>query len=302
MNTNFAEQLSNAFAEVVARVGASVVRIDGGGRWPSSGVVWDREGRIVTTAQAIRCAEEVEVGLPDGTTATASIVGADFGTDLSVLKLDQPAPSPVETSDGSGARVGELVLALGRPGKSARASLGILSALGSEVWRTPLGGKVERYVQPDFSAQPGFSGGPLVTADGKALGINSFALSRGSPVTLPTATVQRVVDAIIAHGHVRRGYLGLSSQAVRLPSPIDGQDVGLLVSAVAPDSPSSKAGIVLGDVVLQLAGKPVRGVDELLELLDQDLVGKEVELKLLRGGASTAVKVTVGERPARTGR
>ena len=146
---------------------------------------------------------------------------------------------------------------------------------------------------------PGFSGGPLVNADGNFIGINSSALRGGGPLTIPVATARRVADALLQHGRVRRGYLGVGAQPTRLPEAVAaqlGQRSGLLLISVEQDSPADKAGLFLGDVIVSLGGQPVHRIGELLALLSGDRVGQDVEVKILRGGQLQTVSVTVGDR------
>ncbi|MFL5318849.1 MAG: S1C family serine protease [Myxococcaceae bacterium] len=286
-------QLSESFASLVSQNGNSVLRIEARRRWPASGVVWSADGLIVTTHHAVEFDEDIEVGLPDGGTVSAALVGRDPSTDLALLRADSKSLTPAQFGGLDALKVGNLVLALARPGRSVRATLGIVSALGSEEWRTWSGGKIERYLQPDVSAYPGFSGGALVDSNGKVLGVNSWGLMRGHPVTIPTATLKRVVDTLLSHGQVRRGWLGVSTQPVRLPG---GEARGLLVSGVANDSPASKAGLLLGDVITEFDGQKVEGLDELLALLDEERIGKEVAVKILRAGNAQELKLTVSAR------
>jgi S1-C subfamily serine protease len=147
---------------------------------------------------------------------------------------------------------------------------------------------------------PGFSGGPLVDSSGKFLGINSSALLRGgTTITIPTATVKRVVATLLAHGQVRRGYLGVGAQPTRLPGAIAsqlGQETGLLLVSVEPNSPAEQGKLFMGDTIVSLAGKPVRHLDDLFATLSGDRVGTAVPVKFLRGGQTQELLVTIGER------
>jgi S1-C subfamily serine protease len=177
--------------------------------------------------------------------------------------------------------------------------LGIVSALG-EGWRTPAGGRVEPYLQTDLVMYPGFSGGPLVDVAGGVLGLNTSALLRGISLAVPTPTVRQVVETLLAHGRVRRGYLGVGAQPVRLPADLAeqvGQETGLLLVSVEPDAPADEAGLTLGDTIVALDGQPVRHMDELLALLGGDRVGASVPAGIVRGGQTQELTVTIGERP-----
>jgi len=295
---NAAQDLSASLAQIVEKVGQSVVRVEDGRGRPSTGVVWDDSGLIVSASHSQEREDSLEVGLHDGSTVKATLVGFDNSTDVALLKVDQKLPVPT-WSDGADLRVGNLVLLLGRPGKTARASLGIASAVGKDEWRTSAGGKVDRYIQADVSRSPGFSGGPLVDMNGNLLGMYSSALARGAHTIIPTPTLKRVLPALQQHGKVQRGFIGVGVYPVRLPDDIAkqlNQEDGVVVVALQPDGPAQKAGLVLGDVLIQLDGKPVTSPGELIGLLDPDKVGKTVTAKVSRAGAVRDVGITVATR------
>jgi S1-C subfamily serine protease len=146
---------------------------------------------------------------------------------------------------------------------------------------------------------PGFSGGPLVDAAGFVRGLNTSAMSRGTSITITTLTVRKVVEAVLSHGKVRRGYLGIGAQPVRLPANLSQQleqEIGLMLVSVEANSPAEKGGLLLGDILVALDDDPVQVIDELLMQLNSDRVGKEVTVRVIRGGQLQDVKLTVGER------
>jgi S1-C subfamily serine protease len=289
------QSLSEQMADAVESVAPSVVRVGGRRRMGASGVVWAADGVIVTTHHVVR-RERLSVGLPDGEKVSASLAGRDPTTDLAVLRVDT-GDLTAATWDDSQLRVGQLALALARPGRGVQATLGVISALG-ESWHTGAGGEIDRYLQTDVLMYPGFSGGPLLAGNTFA-GINSSALVRGASVTIPATTVRRVVEALLSHGRVRRGYLGVSTQPVRLPAPLAesvGQETGLLIVNVEPDSPAGEAGLLLGDTLVRLDGEPVRHHDDLVGLLSGERVGRKVPLQVVRGGELRELNVTIGER------
>lgn len=297
--TDALSSLSEAMATTVGNAGTGVVRIEGRKRLPASGIVWSADGVIVTAHHVLQRDDGIQVGLPDGQAVPATLVGRDPTTDLAVIRVQATGLAPLAQagSEPDSLQVGHLVLALGRPGQSVQATLGIVSALG-ESWRTPVGGMVDRYVQTDVVMYPGFSGGPLINASSQVVGLNSSALLRGVSLTIPSTTVQRVVETLLAHGRVRRGYLGVSTQPVRLPAGLMqqlGQETALLLVAVEPGSPAEKGGLLLGDSIVSLDGSPVRHHDDLLALLSADRVNKPVSLKIIRGGQIQDIQVTVGE-------
>lgn len=290
-------QLSDALAAAVEEAGKSVVRVEGRRRMAASGIMWRDDGIIVTANHVVKRDEGIGVGLPDGQKSQASVVGRDASTDLAVLRLD--GATGVAAKLGENPQVGHLALALGRPGHTVQATLGIVSALGTEAWRTPMGGQVDRYLQTDVVMYPGFSGGPLVDSTGRVLGLNSSALVRGVSVALPVTTLSSVVDTLVAHGRLRRGYLGISTQPVRLPAPTAealAQETGLLIVGVEPDSPADQGGLVLGDAIVGVDGSRVRHHDDLLALLSGDRVGRKVPVRILRGGQDHTINLTIGER------
>ena len=290
--------LSEALAGAVAAAAPSVVRIEGRKRLPASGIAWSSDGVVVTAHHTLEHEENIVAGLENGETVPATLVGRDATTDLAVLRLSASSLVPPTWADPEALRVGHLALALGRPGQTVRATMGIVSALG-KAWYTPAGGRIAPYHQTDVAMYPGFSGGPLVDANGKFLGLNSSALLRGVSVAVPAPTLRRVVESLLAHGKVRRGYLGVGNQPVRLPAvPAErlGQETGLLLVSVAPGSPAEQHGLHLGDTIVSLDGQPVRNPDELLALLSDDRIGKAVPVGIVRGGNLEDLTVTVGER------
>jgi S1-C subfamily serine protease len=297
------ESLSNDLAGAVERAGQSVVAINARRRIPASGVHW-RPGIIVAAHHTIQREEEITVSLADGSTVAATLAGRDPTTDLAVLKADQAKVPVASFADGSGVRVGALVLALGRPGSAVTASLGVISTVGGE-WRTWHGGNIDRFVRLDISIYDGFSGGPLVDASGRVLGLNTSGLSRGAALAIPVATVNRVVDQLVKSGRVARGYLGLGMQAVRLPTALAERlslpnDIGLMVVSAEPGGPGDRAGILIGDVLVAVGDTAVADPGELLGFLGGDQIGKTVTTRIIRAGESTNVTITIGERPQRS--
>jgi S1-C subfamily serine protease len=285
--------LSDHLASLVERTAPSVVRVDGR-RFPASGLAWS-EDLVLTTAHAVERDASLSVTM-EGDPLPATLVGRDPGTDLALLRVEGKLV-PARTGDGEGLKVGHLVLALGRPGRTVRARLGVVSALGGEV-RLPGGGRLERYLESDVDPRRGFSGGPLVGTGGEVLGVNTGALLRGTLVTVSTVTLRRVVEGILS-GRNQRGYLGIGSMPVRLPAHLverAGAPTGLLVTAVEPGSPAETAGLSLGDVILSLDGVAVGDLSDLLAFLAEDRAGKVIAARVLRGGAVQELTVTVGVR------
>lgn len=293
------KSLSDALAATVEAAGSGVVRVDARRRLPASGIVWSSEGVIVTAHHVVERDDNIGIGLPRNETVSASLVGRDPSTDLAVLRVEGADLTPPTWAEPESLNVGHLVLGLGRPGRTVQATLGIVSAL-DEGWRTPAGGRVEPYLQTDLVMYPGFSGGPLVDVNGGVLGLNTSALLRGISLSVPTPTVRQVVETLLAHGRVRRGYLGVGAQPVRLPAALAdqlGQETGLLLVSVEPEGPADHAGLTLGDAIVALDGQPVRHMDELLALLGGDRVGASLPIRIVRGGQVQELTVAIGERP-----
>ena len=292
------KSVSEAMAGLAENAGQSVVRVEGRNRLPASGVVYAADGIIVTSHHVVERDDKLRVGLPTGETVDAELVGRDPGTDLAVLRVAATGLTPAAWVDAGDLRVGNLILALGRPGQSVQATLGIVSALGG-AWRTGGGGEIDRYLQTDVVMYPGFSGGPLTTADGRFGGINSSALARGVSVTIPAATVARVVATILAHGRMPRGYMGVGIQPVRLDTALQeqlGQATGLMLMSVEAGGPAAEGGLLQGDVVVTLDGGAVRQLDDLQALLTGDRVGRRVAVRYVRAGAVQEAAVTVGQK------
>ena len=291
-------ELSDDLAKSVEAAAPSVVRVEGRRRLAGSGFIWSADGLIVTANHVVRKDSAIRVGLHDGRTLEANVAGRDPSTDLAVLKLEADGLTGA-TQAAKNYRVGHLVLALGRPGRTVQATMGIVSALG-DSWRTPMGGQIDRYVQTDVVMYPGFSGGPLVAAGGQVLGMNSSALMRGVSMTVPTTTLEQVVEALAKHGRLKRGFLGVSTQAVRLPPGVQeelNQKSGLLIVSVEAGSPAEEGGLLLGDAVVGISEASIRHHEDLLSHLGGDVVGEKTPVKIVRGGEIRTINVTIGERP-----
>ena len=292
------QTLSNGLADIVKTSGPAIVRVEARRHTPASGIIWSAEGLIITANHVVRRDDNITIGLADGQTAPATLVGRDPTTDLAVLQVSGGSFAPLAHAGEAEMGVGHFVLALGRPGRTVQATLGIVSALG-DSWRTPMGGQIDHYLQTDVVMYPGFSGGPLVGASGALLGLNTSGLSQGVSLAIPIGTLSRVVDALRAHGRVRRGYLGVSTQRVRLPEVAAaevGQSTGLLVIAVEKGSPAEEGGLTLGDTLLSVSGRAIHSHEDLLAALAGEAVGQKEVVRVLRGGQVQELMVKIGER------
>jgi S1-C subfamily serine protease len=294
-------ELSSQLATAVEVAANSVVAIHARRRIPSSGIIW-RHGVIVSASHTVRRDDEIPVTLPNGDSTIATLAGRDSATDLIALRVQGGGAKShtAPKADSSSLRVGSLVLAVGRPGKNVSASFGIVSAVG-DGWRTWQGARIDRGLRLDLSVYDGFSGGPLVDASGAVLGLNNSALARGTPMALPANAVDRVLDELLERGHVRRPFIGVAVQPVALsPSLVKqhglGNDSGLLILSIAESSPAEKAGILLGDVLLEADGQTLGRPDDLLDALSGVANNAAVSLKVLRGGTIKSVSVTPADR------
>ena len=298
--TTLLESLSNELATAVEVGGRAVVAIHARRRIPASGVHW-RQGVIVATNHTINRDENITVTLPDGTTAPVTLAGRDPSTDLAVLRLAGQSLATAQLRLDPPPSVGELVIALGRPGPKLTASWGVMSSVAG-AWRTWRGGEIDSLLRLDVSIYDGFSGGPLIDAAGRVLGINSSGLARGAAVTIPVATVERPVGELLERGTIRRAYLGIGTQPVRVPQSLARRlelknTVGLLIASVEPGGPADRDGVLLGDVLLALDGADVSDPTDVLAQLGGDRVGRPIAALVIRGGQVQTLQVTPGERP-----
>ena len=289
---------SDALAAAVERAGASVVRVDARRRYPASGVVWGSGGLVLTADHVLERDEDLSVGLPDGRTVPATIVGRDAGTDLALLRPEASPLTPIER--GPAPKVGHVSLLVARPGNSLATSIGVVSALGGpgRAWR---GGRLEGIIRTDASFYPGFSGGPLVDTAGRMLGLATARFGGEAGLAISLETVERVTAALLSHGRIKRGFLGLHSQPVRLPAALQQrlgltQESGLLVLAVESGAPAERGGLMIGDVLVTFAGQPTRHTEDLLGLLGPERVGQATPARVIRGGEWHDLSLTPGER------
>lgn len=293
-------RLSNDLAEAVETAGAATVTVNARRRLPATGIVWSADGLVVTANHVVERDDELTVGLADGRTVDAKLLGRDPGSDLALLKIEASDLTPAKRT-ATPVKPGHLVLAIGRPGPSGpMASFGVVSIVGG-AWRTQRGGSVDGFIRADVAMLPGFSGGPLVGADGAVLGLNSSHFGRGGGMTIPSAAIDAVIASLQQHGKVRRGFLGIGAQAVAIPAALAQsagieQETGLVVVGVEAGGPAERDGVYLGDVIVSVNGTPVTSVEALQDSLAGDLVGQPAQVTVLRGGAVQQITVTVGER------
>ncbi len=241
--SNPLSDFSNALTAAVEKGGAYTVLVDARKRFPASGIAY-AEDLVLTADHAVTREDGIRVGLADGRMLEATLAGRDPGSDLALIRLDQKALTPAQTSDS--VKVGQLVMALGRPsGAGMQASWGIVTAIAGPA-RTHRGGLLDEYIQTETTNYPGFSGGALVNAEGEALGINTSGLTRGSLLTIPVKVAWRIADSLARHGSVKRGYLGVRTQPVEIPEAARKslereQNTGLLLLWLEENGPAQKS-------------------------------------------------------------
>jgi S1-C subfamily serine protease len=293
-------ELSNALAQVTERAAASVAAVHSEARGSSSGVVW-QEGVIVTAEHALRRDEEIHATLPDGRVVPATLVGRDPSTDLAVLKCAEAGNRFIERGEVSAAKPGSITLVVGRTRASGPvAALGVVSLVVAER-RTWSGSLLTPYIRLDVGLQPTAVGGAVVDAHGKVVGIASPRFARFGAIAIPAATVDRVAETLLKKGRIPRGYFGVALQPVRLPEQLrqslqHKEKTAAIILEVEPDGPAHKAGIVIGDILISLAGQPVSRPENVQWHLQSENIGKSLAAKILRGGTVRDVTIAVGDR------
>ena len=287
--------LSGQLADIVAAVSPSVVQV-AGRRRPASGIVFGPEA-VLTTTRALGREDGLHVTSGDGRSLEAELAGWDPTTNLAVLRaagLNVPAARAAETP----ARVGNLAVAVARSWSNAvTGSFGVVSVIGGPL-PTGRGRAIDEVIRTTAPMHDGFSGGALFDTTGRVIGVATAAQIRGLGVVIPAAIAWATAKTILEHGGAKRGYLGIAGHAVKLPEKqrSDDRDSALLVVGVTDGSPADSAGLLVGDVLMAFDDHPVESPEDLLELLVGDRVGRQVNARVLRGGASRDVSVTVGER------
>ncbi|PHJ67478.1 LuxR family transcriptional regulator [Nostoc linckia z18] len=294
--------LSNSLADTVEQAGSAVVAVNAGKRISPSGIHW-RKGIIITSDESLGRYEEITITVSDGKTQPVSFLGHDPSTDIAVFQLQNYQLPVVQIGDATNLKVGHLVLGLARSSQGdLRAAMGAVSVV-TGAWQSMSGGNIDQFIRPDITFYPGFAGGPLVDVAGYIVGMNTSG-RRGTVLTIPAATIDRVVNQLLTKGHISRGYLGVGMQPVRLPSNLKtalnlATATGVIVVNVEPSAPADNAGLLLGDVLVTFDGVAVSDTNDVLALLNNsDRIGKLVNVQLVRGGALINLDILIGERPA----
>ena len=299
MTNSILETISSEFAAAAKKAGGSVVAVHARRWMPTSGIEW-KKGVVVTVHHGVQ-RDDIKVLLDGGRTVSAKLAGRDPSTDIAVLRIEEGSSGAPQLGDSTSLRLGHLVLALGRTRRGDLvASSGIIGGISGE-WRNRRGGQLDQHIRLDLALYPGFSGGPLLNAKGEVVGINTRGLGHGRAVTVPVATVNRIVEELLEKGHIARPYLGIAMQPVEVPENMRSKlptqtRVGLLVIHVENGAPAEKAGVLLGDVLFEVGGKTVEHVDAIQDSLSTAKIGDVLQVKVIRAGEIKPVSITLGER------
>jgi S1-C subfamily serine protease len=312
------EALFDAYSEAVVRAvekaGPAVLHLEmkagGRGRSPrhrpvgsGSGLILTPDGFALTNSHVVRGGISLRATLPDGSEYTATVVGDDPDTDLAVLRLNGTGLPLVELGDSSVLRPGQLVVAIGNPlGFQATVTTGVVSALGRSM-RAQSGRLIEDVIQTDAALNPGNSGGPLVSSRGSVIGICTAVIAgaQGICFAVPINTARFVIPRLIRDGRVRRSWIGIGAQAIRLSrrrvqlSHLRGE-LAVLVTEVMPGGPAELAGVHPRDIILAIGGTPVISVDDLQRLLTDELIGRELSIEVLRDGSPRTLTLVPTEK------
>lgn len=288
-------KLNEDIQSVIAKAGDSVVEVRARRRSPSSGVAWPGDGLIVTALHTVEEEEGIEIRTARGESFPAAIAGRDPSTGIALLRAQKASFAIPPWGDTAKLEPGAVLVLVASSSYGRRVSLTTASVV-SGTWTTDQGGRIDRYIETDARLFPGFSGSVLLAADGRALALNTAGLRRRTPLAIPVETLRRVVEKLLQHGEVRRGFLGITTYPIRLPDSVKSQRAGLLVLSVAEESPAERAGLYLGDVLLAVDGQKVDSPAALFSLLGDDRIGKTLEARILRTGREESVSVVVGSR------
>jgi S1-C subfamily serine protease len=298
---------SRVVSSVADRVGPAVVRVESGGQdrrgGIGSGVIIADDGLVLTNSHVVAGASRVRLALSEGRETEAQVLGDDPDTDLALLRAELPRGIPAAAlGDSKKLKRGHLVVAIGNPlGFESTVTAGVVSALGRSL-RSQKGRLIEDVIQTDAALNPGNSGGPLVSASGEVVGINTAMIggAQGLCFAVSSNTALFVVTEFIGHGRVRRAHLGVAAQTLPLPRRIavatGAGPLAVRIGEIEPKGPAELAGLKAGDIILMLDGVPVTGADDLIRLLGADRIGRAVELAVLRHGRVEKLAVTLRER------
>jgi S1-C subfamily serine protease len=298
-------ELSNELAQLTDRAATRVVAVHAETRGSSSGIVW-RSGVIVTSEHALRRDEEIQVTLPSGRVVPATLAGRDPSTDIAVLNCAEASSAMPEAGDVSTLKPGSLALVVGRTRVSGPvAALGVVSLVAPDR-RTWTGGSLAPYIRLDVGLQPTAVGGAVISAHGDTIGLATPRFARFGAIAVPDSAINKIADTLLKKGRIPHGYLGVGLQPVSLPDTLREslqrkEKTAAIVLEIQPDGPADKAGIVIGDILVSLAGHPVARPGDVQAILAGDAIGKSLVLKFIRGGSVQEGNIVVAERPHKGG-
>ena len=294
-------ELSNMLAEATGRAAVSVVAVHAETRGSASGIVW-RSGVIVTSEHALRRDEDIQITLPDGRVVPATLAGRDPSMDIAVLKCAEADSAVQQIGDVTTLKPGSLTLIVGRTRASGPvAALGVVSLVAAER-RTWTGASIAPYIRLDAGLQRTAVGGGVIDAYGNLVGLATPRFARFGAIAVPASAINKITDTLLSKGRIPRGYLGVGLQPVRLPNSLReslqrSDKTAAIILEVHPDGPADKAGIVIGDILVSLAGHPITRLEDVQSLLVGDAIGKSLPLKFVRGGSVQEGSIVIGERP-----
>jgi S1-C subfamily serine protease len=296
MNTDYLEQFSEALANRLANAASFVVAVRTGRR-ECSGVLW-RDDVVVTSEQILPEGQSILV-IHQGAETQASVAGRDPGTNVAVLRTSRKLSTALPAAAGA-LRPGSLALIVGADARGAPTGrLGMVHATGPE-WHSQAGGRIDALVRLD--ARLGADeGGPVLSATGQLIGMSTSGPRRRA-LAIPATTIERVLTPLLSEGRIARGWLGVGLQPVLVPErmrEIAGRDAGMMVVGLASGAPAEQAGVLPGDIILEVDGRRTGRARGLTTALAAERIGQPVTLKLLRAGEVSMVSVTIGERPAK---
>jgi S1-C subfamily serine protease len=287
------QTISGEIERLAESTGRSVVSVSSG-HGNGSGIVWD-EHTIVTAYHVVRGAEEVSIGTEDGRKLTAKVTGRFRRSDIAVLTADGPL-KPIGRGESDGLKAGQFVLALANPfGARTSVTSGIITGAKRSIggwW----GMTIENAIITDARVNPGYSGGPLVDASGRLIGMNvAYVSKRG--IAVPVDTIAKVVQRLAKGQPFKRAYLGIVSNPVALPEEVSsdqrvGQEEGVMVFSVEDGTPAKQSGLSFGDVILRFNGKSISNSEDLTSLLGEEAIGQKAKLSVLRGGNVVELEIT----------